>query len=147
MKFVNIHFLTFLCSEKCITKAPLPLASSWVQRWRHQTAGQEKRGQGMFPCLSLQKLHLLHGSSSHETLLTQGPSSSQARSCRPFSFFQESVTLSSGNIACPLCSLHPRVAVASCCCQFLLVSAFPVFLFISFNIFVIVYCIRFPLLN
>lgn len=96
MKFLHIHFLTFLYSAMHITQAPLTFGFQ-VSSVTEGTRVREERPDKVF--LSLQKLHLLHDSSSHQTLLTDSLCSCQANSYGSFSFFQESVTLNSGNIS------------------------------------------------
>ena len=64
--------------------------ASWLpgkfSDWGHKSA-EQKRSQDGFPSLSLKRLHLLHDSSFHQTLLIHGPSSCQTSSCRSYIFF------------------------------------------------------------
>lgn len=77
------------------------------------------------------EMTFLHDSSFHQTFVTHNPSSCQASFCRSSSFFQESLTLNSGNITYSLCPCHPKEVVASYYCHFLLLSASPMYVFIS----------------
>lgn len=54
--------------------------------WGHKCT-EQKRSQDGFPSLSLKRLHLLHDSSFHQTLLIHGPSFCQTSSCRSSIFF------------------------------------------------------------